>query len=115
MRAHAHLTKTLNAMKKFLENLRFYAMLGGVFFVLHLTNPDETDFKNYLKNKVREEATKESGLVGAAMHLIAAPLATLDTWETMRTDFFIFSEYRVWRYERDERYFGVATYFVKVN
>lgn len=101
-------------MKNFLENVRFLIMLGGALFMLHITNPDEADFKKYLKNQVRQEATKESGVVGAAMHLIASPLATVTTWETERTDFFIFSEYRVLN-DSDKRYIAVATYFIEVK
>lgn len=92
--------------------------IGGVMgiiicIILFATNPSATQFKQYIKDDLKAQATAEGPLTGAIGELLAGPLTFLSTTE--RKECFLFSIYKINMLGTKHEYIGVINHFIKIN
>lgn len=96
---------------KMLIIVGFILLLSGFLFA---TNPTETQFKVYLKEKIKQESVKEGGGIALIVELFAAPTAWIIGLGTKRDNFYIFSTYTIELEGRKYVYIGIANKFFEL-
>jgi hypothetical protein len=82
-----------------------------IALILFATNPSITQFKQYIKDDLKAQArTEGAGLLG---ELIAGPATFLSTTE--RSEYFLFSIYKINMLGEKHAYIGVINHFIKIN
>lgn len=87
-------------------------LLGVILFV---TNPNEKQFKEFIKEELIKEANKEEGFTGAVMEIFASPTAWLIGLSTERNDFLLFSYYTLSGSRTDIECIGIFNHFFRVK
>ena len=89
-----------------------YILLGiflGIVIILFATNPDETKFKDYLKDKFQNEAeAKGVGILGR-------PAGWLAGLTTQGKNYYLFSTYTITLPEKPNTYLGILGNFIKIK
>ena len=98
--------------KNGLLKLSIIILLGIMLFA---TNPNEKQFKEYIKEELKKEAYNEGNLTGAVMEIFASPAAWLIGLSTERKDFLLFSYYTVSGSGTDIECIGIFNHFFRIK
>lgn len=85
-----------------------------VFCILIYTNPNENDFKEFLKKDFVEQGYKEGELTGFLSEMIARPTIWAINQTTVRKNYYIFSVYTVTVIDSEITYFGIVNNFFEL-
>lgn len=96
-------------MKNIIISILVAFLAGG----LYITNPDKTEFVEYLSLEITEES--DSGLEKALKSLFSKPIAQLVAQNTKVEDYGIFSLYYVEVTDHKKTYLGILGDFYKIK
>jgi len=86
-----------------------------VIALLFVTNPSEQQFTSFLKDKIREQAEGDETLAGDLQRLLSGPAASLAVMGTVRTDYYLWSTYKLELPGEESLYLGVLDHFFKLK
>jgi hypothetical protein len=86
-----------------------------VIALLFATNPSEPQFTTFLKNRIQEQAGNDETLAGDLKRLFSGPAASLAGMGTVRTDYFLFSTYKLNITGEESVYLGLLDHFYKLK
>lgn len=97
---------------------RFPYVLIIMFLVLVLlfaTNPEEQQFKGFLKNKIMEQAEDDESLAGDLTRILSGPAASLAEAGTSRKNYYLFSTYEMGLPGDEGLYLGILDQFIRLK
>jgi hypothetical protein len=83
--------------------------------LLFATNPSEPQFTSFLKNKIQEQAEGDESLAGDLKRLFSGPAASLAGMGTVRSDYYLFSTYKLNITGEESLYLGILDHFFKLK
>lgn len=98
--------------RRFPYGLIIIALLIALGFA---TNPSEKQFTTYLKERISDQAKGDETLAGDLTRLFSGPAASLAGLGAVRTDYFLFSTYRMDLPGEDRLYLGIFDNFVRLK
>lgn len=105
-------TRHINDMT---SNKIISSIIGTIIIIILLvTNPEEYQLKEYIKHNLKSKAVEEGGLGGAIKELVAGPQSWLMTFDTKRTNVYLFSLYNVSGLDTKKRYIGMFNTFIEL-
>ena len=99
--------------KKITNEIKGFIFALFIIIVLILTNPNENDFKGFLKKDFIERGYKEGEFSGIFNELLAEPRTWLVNQTTERKNYYIFSVYTVTRLDSKHTYLGIMKKFIE--
>lgn len=90
-------------------------ILALVIVLGFATNPSEKQFTSYLKERIRDQAKGDETLTGDLTRLFSGPAASLAGLGAVRTDYYLFSTYRMDLPGEDHLYLGIFDHFVRLK
>jgi hypothetical protein len=100
------------------ESGRFPYGLIIMFLVLVLlfaTNPDEQQFRGFLKDKIIEQAEGDDSLAGDLTRVLSGPAASLAEMGTTRKNYYLFSTYEMSLPGDEGLYLGILDQFIRLK
>lgn len=86
-----------------------------VMALLFATNPSEQQFTSYLKNKIQKKAEKEDTLTGRLKRVFSGPAASIAGMNTVRTNYYLYSVYKIDILEEKYLYLGIFDHFINLK
>jgi hypothetical protein len=90
-------------------------ILSLVLVLLYATNPDEQQFKSYLKDRIMEQAKGDESLEGDLTRILSGPAASLAGMATTRTNYYLFSTYELGMSGDENLYLGILDQFITLK
>ena len=85
-----------------------------VGILLFSTNPTEFEFKQFIKEDIKSQASEEKGLTGALMELLAGPASSIIGTTVIREDYYLCSKYTIEIMDDHYEYLGIFRHFYKI-
>lgn len=105
----------MNSVKKSRRFPYGWIIVILVIALLFATNPSEPQFTSFLKNKIQEQAEGDESLTGDLKRLLSGPAASLAGMGTVRTDYYLFSTYKLNITGEESLYLGLLDHFYKIR
>lgn len=86
-----------------------------VLVLLFATNPDEQQFRGFLKDKIMEQAKGDDSLAGDLTRVLSGPAASLAEMGTSRKNYFLFSTYEMGLPGDESLYLGILDQFIRLK
>jgi hypothetical protein len=90
-------------------------VMSLVLVLLFATNPDEQQFKSYLKDRIIEQAKDDESLEGDLTRILSGPAASLAGMVTSRTNYYLFSTYELGMSGDEILYLGILDQFIRLK
>lgn len=86
-----------------------------VLVLLFATNPDEQQFKAFLRDRIMEQAEGDESLAGDLTRALSGPAASLAGMGTVRKDYYLFSTYKMELPGEEHLYLGILDHFIRLE
>ncbi len=94
-----------------MKSVIILALLAVIAVILYFTNPDSTDFRNFVKAYIENEFSSDSESDQTLLSLASGPLADVVEASTTRTNFGVGSVYEFEIGDRTYKFLGIASKF----
>ena len=106
-------TKRVNQKKHKSQVILVFIILLGI--ILFATNPTKSQFKEYIKEDLKEQAYRQDESSGAIMELFATPFSWVAGVFTERKDFIFCSVYELKLPDQEIMYIGILNTFIRIK
>jgi len=94
-----------------MKSIVILALLAVIAVILYFTNPDVSDFRNFVKSYIEKEFSSNSETEQALVSLASGPMADIVEASTSRTNFAVGSIYVFELGEKKYKFLGIASNF----